>query len=141
MRVAGSPRASHMARNRLSSVRGTATSTRPADSENSVTNGIGTLGKDDAATGFAGQRGLDDGLDQPALGQVVRRRHQPVTRRGGQHLGEQLLAGQVDLGRQPAEMVGGDLRPDRAVELVAGVAEQDQRLAGFGAEARSGCGA
>ena len=52
-----------------------------------------------------------------------------------EHVGEQLLAGQVDRGRQPAEMVGGDLRPDRAVELVAGVAEQDQRLAGFGAQA------
>ena len=31
-------------------------------------------------------------------------------------------------------MVAGDLRPDRAVELVAGVAEKNQRLAGFGAE-------
>ena len=41
-------------------------------------------------------------------------------------------------GGTPAEMVGGDLRPDRAVELVAGVAEQDQRLAGFGAQVRSG---
>src|SRR3954469_5845821 len=37
-RVTGRPRASHMDRNRLSSARGTATSTRPADSENNATN-------------------------------------------------------------------------------------------------------
>ena len=41
---------------------------------------------------------------------------------------------EVHLGWQPAEVVRGDLRPDRAVELVAGVAEKNQRLAGFGAE-------
>ena len=93
-----------------------------------------TLGKHDAATGFTGQRGLDDGLGQSALGQIVGRGDQAVAGRGGQHLGQQLLARQVDPGGTPAEMVGGDLSPDRAVELVAGVAEQDQRLAGFGAE-------
>ena len=134
MRVAGSPRASHIARNLLSSVRGTATITLPADSEKSATNGFSALGNDDAATGFTGERGLDDGLHQPALGQIVRRRHQPVARRGGEHLGEQLLALKIDARRQPAEMVGGDLRPDRAVEFVAGVAEQDQRLAWLGAK-------
>ena len=101
--------------------------------------GSEALGKHDAATGFTGQRGLDDGLDQAALGQVVRGGDQAVARRRRQHLGEQLLAGQVDLRGQPAEVVGGDLRPDRAVELVAGVAEQDQRLARLGAQARSGC--
>ena len=92
-----------------------------------------SLGNQDAATGFACERGLDDGLHQAALGKIVRGRHQPVARRSGEHLGEQLLAFQVDLRRQPTEMVRGDLRPDRAVELVAGVAEQDQRLARFGA--------
>ena len=64
----------------------------------------------------------------------MRRGYQPVARRGGEHLGEQLLALEIDARRQPAEMVGGDLRPDRAVELVAGVAEQDQRLPRFGAQ-------
>ena len=34
---------------------------------------ICVLGKQDAATGLAGQRGLDDGLRQTAFGQVVRR--------------------------------------------------------------------
>ena len=34
-----------------------------------------------------------------------------------------------------AEVVVGDLRPDRPVEFVVGVAEQDQRFARFGAEA------
>ena len=88
-----------MDRNRLSSVRGTATSTRPADSENSVHERVRALGKHDAATGFTGQRGLDDGLHQTTLGQIVRGGDQAVARRRGQHLGEQLLAGEVDLRR------------------------------------------
>ena len=58
----------------------------------------------------------------------MRGRDEPVARRGGQHLGQQPLAFQVDRRRVAAQMVGGHLRPDRAVELVAGVTEQDQRL-------------
>ena len=41
---------------------------------------------------------------------------------------------EVDLRRHTAEMVVSDLRPDGAVELVARLAEQDERLAGFGTE-------
>ena len=96
------------------------------------------LGKHYAATGFTGERSLDDRLDQPALGQVVGGRDQAVARRGGEYVGQQPLPLEVDLRRQAAEVVGGDLGPDRAVELVTGVAEQDQGLAGLVAESRSG---
>ncbi len=97
MRVAGSPRASHIEENRLSSVRGTATSTRPADSENRKMNGSAHhCGKHYAATGFTGQRRFGDGLDQPAFAQVMGGRDEPVARGRGEHLGQQLLAGQVD---------------------------------------------
>ena len=135
MRVAGRPRASHIAREAA------LLGARHRDQHPARGLGeqrderIGALGKHYAATGFAGERRLDHGLRQTALGQVVGRGHQAVAGGRAQHLGEQLLAGQVDRGRQPAEVVGGDLRPDRAVELVAGVAEQDQRLARLGAHA------
>ena len=74
------------------------------------------------------------GPGRPRTGRARRRPARRATPTS-QHLGEQLLAREVDLRRHAAEVAGGDLRPDRAVELVAGVAEQDQRLAGLGAEA------
>ena len=44
---------------------------------------ISVFGKQDAATGFAGQGGLDDRLRKSALGQVVRGVDQPVAGGGG----------------------------------------------------------
>jgi hypothetical protein len=95
---------------------------------------IGTLGKDDAATGFTGQSSFDDGLRETTLGQIVCRRDQSVTRGREQNVGEQLLASEIDLGRNAAEVIVLDLRPDGSVELVVGVAQQNQRLTGFEAE-------
>ena len=63
------------------------------------------------------------------------RGHQPVAGCGDQHVGKQPLPLQVHRRGPPAQVVGGHLSPDRSVELVSGVAEQDQRLAGLGAEA------
>ena len=66
----------------------------------------------------------------------MRGRHQTVARSGGQHLRDQLLALKVYTRRQSTEVVGGDLRPNRPVELVAGVAQQDQGFTRLGAEPR-----
>lgn len=92
---------------------------------------IGTLGNQDAATGFAGQRSFDHSLGQSTLGEVVSCGDQSVTRRGEQDVRKQLLTSEVDLRRHATEMTVLDLRPDGTVELVVGIAEQDQRLAGF----------
>jgi len=72
----------------------TAPSTRPADSEKERERGQLPDSKPsgtDAANPFRRQGPLDHGLHQPALGQVVRGRHQPVARRGGENFAEQLL--------------------------------------------------
>ena len=95
---------------------------------------IGILGKQYAATGFAGECGFDDGLDQTTLADVVGCRDEPVTRTGHQDLPDQPFPLEVHLRRHPAEMIVGDLCPDRAVEFVAGLAEQDERLARLGAD-------
>jgi hypothetical protein len=95
---------------------------------------VHALGQHDPAAGLPGQRCLDDGLDEPTLAEVVGGRDQSVARGGGEHLRQQLLAGQIHLRRHTTEVVGGDLRPDRPVELVVGVAEQQQGLSGLGAQ-------
>lgn len=59
------------------------------------------LGNEDPATRFTGQRGLHDGLDQPALTEIVCGGDQSVTRGGREHIGEQLLPFEVDLGGNP----------------------------------------
>lgn len=87
---------------------------------------ICALGNQDAATGFAGQRGFDDSLGQSTLGEVVSCGDQSVTRGGEQDVRKQLLTGEVDLRRHATEVTVLDLRPDGAVELVVGVAEQDR---------------
>ncbi len=96
---------------------------------------ICALGQQDPATGLACERRLDDGLRETTLGQVVGRRDQSVARAGEQDLRQQPLTLEVDLRRHATEMIVLDLRPDRPVELVAGLPEQDQRLAGLEAEA------
>ena len=62
---------------------------------------IGTLGKQDAASCFAGQCRLDDSLRKSALGQVVRSTDQPVTRTREQNIGEQLFASATSGGTPP----------------------------------------
>ncbi len=80
----------------------------------------------------AGESALDEGLGEPAVGQVVRGRQHAVAAAGDEHLGEQPLAVEVDLRRRAGEhpVLGG--RPLAAAELVAGLAEQQQHLAGTG---------
>ena len=65
--------------------------------------GIGILGQQDPATGLPGQRRLDDGRRQAALGQVVGGTDHAVARARGEDIGEQLLAVEIDLRRQPAQ--------------------------------------
>ena len=77
-----------------------------------------------AATGFAREGSFDDGLDKSAFAEVVGGRDQPVARGRGEHVGEQLLTSQIDGWWNPAQMVTGDLGPDRPIELVAGVTKQ-----------------
>lgn len=82
---------------------------------------VRVLRQQDPAAGLAGQRGLDDRLRETALGQVVGGGDQAVARGGGEDLGEQPLPLEVDLRRDATEVIVLDLRPDRAVELVAGL--------------------
>ncbi|CDZ90877.1 hypothetical protein RHRU231_760036 [Rhodococcus ruber] len=96
---------------------------------------VRVLRQQDPAAGLAGQRGLDDRLRETALGQVVGGGDQAVARGGGEDLGEQPLPLEVDLRRDATEVIVLDLRPDRAVELVAGLPQQDERLARLEAEA------
>ena len=76
-----------------------------------VVTGEGTIG---------GQRHLR-GQDVAVVGLAGGERLGPVVVRGRRGVEE--LTGEVDLRRQAAEVVGGHLGPDGAVELVAGVAE------------------
>ena len=73
------------------------------------------------------QRGLDQRLREAAVGQVVGAGQQPD--RLDEQLGQRLLGGQVDPRRPPAEVAVHDVRPLRAGQLVAGLAEQEDLVA------------
>ena len=75
------------------------------------------------------EAGLRQGLGQSAVGQVVGAGDDRVARRVGQQLGQRALGSEVDLRRQTAEVAVHDVRPLRAGELVAGLAEQEDLLA------------
>ena len=100
--------------------RSTVTSTRPADSANSATNGSGPRGSVDRRPAAADQARLDQRLGQPAVGQVVRAGQQPVGGGGGEQAGEALLGGEVHGGRAAAQVAVHDVGPLAAAELVAG---------------------
>ena len=71
------------------------------------------------------QRGLDQRLGEPAVGQVVRAGEQPEREASTQQPGQVLLVGEVDRGRPAAEVAVDDVGPLRAGELLAGLAEED----------------
>ena len=138
IRVAGSPLASHIAANRAllgardrdqHAARGLGEQKRERGCA-----GLKAVGNDYAATGFASERRFDHRLDQPALGQVVGRGHQPVAGCGDQHVGKQPLPLQVYRRGQPprwSAVTWAQIDPSNSSR---GVAEQDQRFAGLGAE-------
>ena len=119
-------------------MRGTATTTRAVDSENSQTNGSAPSGSTILRPGLTGQAHLHQRLHQPALGQVVRGGDHPVPGSGDQDVAEPPLGLQIDRRRQPTEMAVHDLGPGGAVELVTGLTQQQQGLAGVLADARDG---
>ena len=135
------PRAVHISVNRSSSVRGTATSTRPADSENSCTNGSMVLGAGTPRAPVSPIRHISTmRLGQAAVGQVVRGRHHAVAGAGHQDLAQQLLArpGRPAAGAPP-RWPWIDAGPLRTVQLVPGFAQQQQRFARLVRRCRSGC--
>ena len=89
----------------------TETSTRPALSENSVTNGSTSIGSATSTPKPVPQAGLDQGLRQPAVGQVVRAAEQPAPAGPDQQLGQPLLVIEVDRRRPAAEMIMDRRRP------------------------------
>ena len=72
IRACGKPRAVHMSVNRTSSLRGTATIARPADSENSTRNGSSAVRDPDPGPDAAAQARLDQRLGHAAVADVVR---------------------------------------------------------------------
>src|SRR4029079_8624950 len=95
---------------------------------------VAAFGEQDATADLAGDRSFDDGLDETAFGHIVRGAQEAVTRCGDENLREQLLVLEVDLWRQPTEVVVLDLGPDRAAELVARLTEKVERLPLFAAD-------
>ncbi|CAM5390577.1 hypothetical protein STANM309S_00666 [Streptomyces tanashiensis] len=91
---------------RSSSLRGTATTARPADSLKRNVNASRPSGTTRRAP-FPPRRQLDDRLHETAVGQVVRRVDHAVAGRRDQDLAEQLLPVEVHGRRHAAEVLVG----------------------------------
>ena len=83
----------------------------------------------DGHADVAAQARLDQGLGEPAVGQVVGRGQQARAAGVDQQPGEVALVGEVDPRRRAAEVAVHDVRPLRARQLLAGLAEVQHQLA------------
>ena len=144
-RSAGTPRAVQRSTRRTSSERGTATSTRAVDSENSASNGVtpsrAQIGSSDTCTPTPNRR-LDStsAWARPPSDRSCAASTSSSRLARDEHLGQPALGGQVHGRRQPAEVAVHDVGPRRPVELGARGAQQVDGLAGSGPAGRRGVG-
>ncbi len=99
---------------------------RAADSENRATNGLDVRRQRDLRTATTAKARLDEGLRQPAVRQIVRRRHQPDSFM--QERSQRDLGIEVDERRVTTEVPVRDMRPLGSTELFARRAEQEDLL-------------
>ena len=95
------------------------------------------FGQRDARADAGRERHLDQALREAAVAHVVGGAQQPVAGGRLEHVRQPHLGGEVGLRRKAAEVTVHDVRPLRAAELVAGLAEQQQDLAVAGRHRRA----